>query len=152
MDQSARLACGVGHSASVMKRRGIPMMITRTGGSSRAVVRGSCPPRRRRMAIGCELLEGRRLLSTLQQGVQQLRGRPEYHPSGSNVTIAEVKAVTSDFESIAAVATKPDPAAVTALKTDFRADVSHGKITPVELAALRQDVSGVLTSASIPNR
>ncbi len=70
--QSARHACGVGHSASVMKKRGFPMMNARIGGFLIAPRPDLVTVRRRRMAIGCEMLEGRRLLATLQQGVHQL--------------------------------------------------------------------------------
>jgi hypothetical protein len=125
-------------------------MIAAIGGSSLARRRASAPFRRHRRSIGCEMLEGRRLLSAIQQDVQQLAGDLDAIQQHSNVTAAEVSAVTSDFNSIADVATVPSPATVTALRTTFRADRSNGKITRVEAVALRNDVSAVLTSANVP--
>jgi hypothetical protein len=60
------------------------------------------------------------------------------------------KAVATDFQSIAKVATKPDPSAVDALKSELVIVVKQGSITRQEAVILKQDVSAVLASANIP--
>ncbi|MDR3632184.1 MAG: hypothetical protein P4L84_00030 [Isosphaeraceae bacterium] len=105
----------------------------------------------RRPAMGCEVLEGRSLLSSVKQDVLQLvRDLNGLHQS-SNVILAEVQAVTADLKAIGQVATKPAPSTVAALKAEVRVVIADGTITPAEAVALEKDVSAVLASANVPS-
>jgi hypothetical protein len=106
--------------------------------------------RPRRSAIGCEQLEGRKLLSSLKQDVLHLAHDLYGLHQGSNVTVAEVQAVTSDLKAIGQVATKPDPNTVAALKAEIRVVIANGAITPAEAVVLKKDFAAVLASANIP--
>jgi hypothetical protein len=101
-------------------------------------------------SLSCELLEGRQLLSGLGQDVQQLVKELQTIHAGSSVTSAEIKAVTTDFASIATVATKPSASSVAALEAEIKVVVAGKSITPAESLALKKDVAAVLTSANIP--
>jgi DeoR/GlpR family transcriptional regulator of sugar metabolism len=107
---------------------------------------------RRRLegSIFCEILEGRQLLSGLAQDVQQLVKELQTIHAGSSVTPTEIKAVTNDFASIAAVATKPSAASVATLEGEIKVVVAHGSLTPSEIAALEKDGEAVLASANVP--
>ncbi|WP_165070699.1 hypothetical protein [Paludisphaera rhizosphaerae] len=105
---------------------------------------------RRRTRVEFDRLEGRELLSGLQQDVAKLVQDLSAIHQGSNVTPAEIKAVGTDLSAIAKVATKPDPKTVATLKTDVAAAASDGVITPAEAVKLEKDVSAVLVSANIP--
>ncbi|MHC5543880.1 hypothetical protein ACYOEI_37100, partial [Singulisphaera rosea] len=61
-----------------------------------------------------------------------------------------VRALATDLTAIAKVATKPDPAAVDALRTEIGIVVAQGSITPAEALILKKDVTNVLVSANIP--
>ncbi len=105
---------------------------------------------RHRAAIGCEMLEGRVVLSTLREDVAKLAQDVAAIRSHSQVTSAQIQALAGDLKQIAAVATKPDPATVTKYRTDLTAAAADGKITVSEAATLKKDAAAVLTSAGIP--
>ena len=106
---------------------------------------------RQRLAMGCELLEGRRVPSSLGQDIQQLGLDLQAIHAKSQVTPAEVKAVVSDFQAIGAVATKPSASSVAALKAEVQLVVSQKSITPAEVITLEKDINAVLASANVPS-
>jgi hypothetical protein len=106
--------------------------------------------RPRRAPIACEVLEGRPLLSGLVPDIEKLVLDLQTIHAGSSVTQAEIKAVTSDFKAIAAVATRPSASSVDALQAEIKVVVAQGSITTAEAVALKKDVTAVLVSANIP--
>jgi hypothetical protein len=106
--------------------------------------------RPRRASIGCERLEERRLLSTLGQDVTKLATDLGSIHAGSSITAAELKAVGSDFQAIAKVATKPSASSVAALESELKVVIEQRSITPSEALILEADTVAVLASADIP--
>jgi hypothetical protein len=91
------------------------------------------------------------VLSTLQkQDLTALAAELQVIHAGSSVTTTEVKAVATDFASIAKVAHAPSQSSVQKLVTDTKSAFADGKITPKEEVELTEDVQAVLASAGIP--
>jgi hypothetical protein len=100
-------------------------------------------------AMDCQPLEGRALLSALTSDFQALVQELTTLHQSSNVTAAEVKAVASDFATIAKVATRPSSSSVSALEAEIATVVKSGTITPAEIVVLQKDWTAVLESANI---
>jgi hypothetical protein len=109
------------------------------------------------MTTAIESLEPRQFMSAApiisaaqKQNLQKLATDLETIHSHSNVTTAEVSALVTGLQAVAAVATKPDPAVVTRFTTDLKSDLAAGPLTAREITQLNTDWSDILISANVP--
>jgi hypothetical protein len=68
----------------------------------------------------------------------------------SDVTPAELAALATDLNAVAAVAVKPSSATVNQFKADLSVDLKTKPMTDAEKAQLTVDFDDVLTSADVP--